>query len=86
MGEIRTVDDDEKVGIGRHDSVRGGGDPSEDRRKPGDDRREAHHGNVFEGKRLTSPSPAMAWPPTPPQARLVSPRRAFRARMSFAPS
>ena len=56
MGEIRTVDDDEKVGIGRHDSVRGGGDPSEDRRKPGDDRREAHHGNVFEGRDV-SPLP-----------------------------
>ena len=48
VGEIRTVDDDEHVGLCRNNRIGREADALQNRRQPRDDRGDAHHGNLFE--------------------------------------
>ena len=55
MGEVGAVDNDERIGPGRHDGRRGRADPRDERRQPGQHRQNAHDGDVGDRKQALQP-------------------------------
>ena len=76
MGEIGAVDDDEDVGIGRHDGFHGLPNSMKNRRQAIDDGRETHDGDILQPEQARQPllRHRMAADTAEPQALRAVPR------------
>jgi hypothetical protein len=78
MGEFRTIDDDQHVGVRGNDRIGGLANAAQEFRQAGDDFRKADDGQIASGNRLGTPSPAICAPPTP-ENRAAGARRLMAA-------